>query len=204
MPESKQRMRSGMYSLIYSMDPITELLAHLVSEWETKILQGEQSVSKPMKTRKQSGFTSLFPAGATIDPNGTRGTTIVVRRTRRPHCSPTRQPTFWQRAIPTLTPLRRPPLETLAVLKTITASTMTPPTYTIAAMETLPSVYTVNTTNPAVLNTLTFTLTSPLRREWHGWKRKVKRSQHEFSLTIHDGIELCGGSFRRPRDQNIG
>jgi hypothetical protein len=51
--------------------------------------------------------------------------------------------------------------ETLAVLKTITASTMTPPTYTIAAMQTLPSNYATSTTNPVVLNSLTFSLTSP-------------------------------------------
>jgi hypothetical protein len=50
--------------------------------------------------------------------------------------------------------------ETLRALQTITASTMTPPTYTIAAIQTLPSVYATSTSNPAVLNTLTFTLTS--------------------------------------------
>jgi hypothetical protein len=103
-----------------------------------------------------NGTTSviIFPGTPVSNPTASGSATIAITRATTP-TTPTTGGLYTPAAPIPIT------FETLATLQTITASATTPPTYTIAAMQTLPSIYATSTTNPAVVNILTFTLATP-------------------------------------------
>jgi len=111
-------------------------------------------------------FNNLYPAGTTsviiypgtpVNPTGTAYVIPITQKTTPAATATTPVGGLYAGASPIT-------FETLGPLTKITASTATPPTYTIAAVQTLPSGYALSTTaptlNPAILNTLTFTTTS--------------------------------------------
>jgi hypothetical protein len=112
-------------------------------------------------------FNSLYPAGTTsviiypgtpVNPTGTAYVIPITQTTTPAATATTPVGGLYTGALPIT-------FETLVPLTKITASTATPPTYTIAAVQTLPSGYALSTTaptlNPAILSTLTFTITPP-------------------------------------------
>jgi hypothetical protein len=93
-----------------------------------------------------NGVTSviIYPGTPASNPTATGFATIAVTSATTPNSG------LYTNASPA----------TFEVQSYINTSVTTAQTYTIAAIQTLPSVYAASTTNPSILNTLTFTTTS--------------------------------------------
>ena len=85
--------------------------------------------------------------------------TIPTGSTAIPVPSPTPNPNLATSGLWTNTPLGNVPAFNFELVPPVVPSSSAAQTYTIAAYQSLPSTYPVSSTNPVILNTLTFTIT---------------------------------------------